>query len=157
MKCVPEWLNCLIMCLIRVGTVCVWNWVLDDFERVCTWRTDEKRAALAWAKIAEDRLCHYAKSRLGELESPERENFSSRRASLAWVRVRSGFLIFHCKRSPPSESSSPKRDNSLAQARPSSLSEIPCRSWALSLFLIKWCCINWIDVIMASLVCDSYA
>jgi len=90
-------------------------------------------------------------------ESPERDNFSFRRASLAWARVRSGFLICHCKRSRPCENSSSKRDNSLAQARPFSLSEIPCRSWVLSLFLIKWCCINWIDVIMASLVCDPYA
>jgi len=42
-----------------------------------------RRVALACAKIPEDHLCHCVKSRLGELELPERDNFLSRRASLA--------------------------------------------------------------------------
>jgi len=115
-----------------------WIWVVLHVKN--RWEIlviSPRRAALAWAKISEDRICHCAKSRLGELESHERENFSSKRAILAWARVRSRLLNCHCKRSRPGESSSPKRDNSLAQARPSSLSEIHCRIWVPSLFLIK--------------------
>jgi len=146
------------------GTACCvklsvgWIWVVLHVKN--RWEIlviSPRRATLTWAKISEDCLYHCAKSRLGELESLERENFSSKRASLAWARDRSGLLNCHCKRSRPGESSSPKRDNSLAQTRPSSLSEIPCRNWVLSLFLIKWSFTNWIDVIMASLVCDPYA
>ena len=144
MKCVHECLNFLIMCLI-----CVWNclcvklsvrWIWAILHVKNRWEILvilPRRATLAWAKISEDRLCHCVKSRLGELESLEWENFSSRRASLAWARVRLWLLNCHYKRSCPGESSSPKRDNSLAQARFSSLSEIPCRNWVLSLFLIK--------------------
>ena len=152
MKCVHEWLNGLIMCLIRV-----WNCLCVKLSVGCFWASlhvknrwevlviSPRRAALAWAKIPEVHLCHCAKSRLDELESPERENFSSRRASLAWARVRSGFLICHCMRSRSGESSSPKRENSLAQARPSSLSEIPCRNWLLYCFWL-------IDVVLLALI-----
>jgi len=116
-NCVGEWLNCMIACLIGA-----WDYWCVKLSGGCFLASlhvknredflvvSPRRVALAWAKIPEDHLCHYAKSRLGELGSPERDNISSRRASLAWARVRPRFVIRHCMMSRPGEINSPKRD-----------------------------------------------
>jgi len=133
------------------------NWVLiDEWEQlcvvnckfsmncvVCMWKQigilmiSPRRAALAWAKIPEIQPCCCARSRIGELVSLEWESLSSRRNSLAWARIRSNFEVALCLKSRPGESGSPKRDNSLAQARSSSLSEIQCRIGFLLYFRLK--------------------
>ena len=104
------------MCLIDV-----WNCLLCEIEFLCELHSSaceeqigilvisSRRAALAWAKISKSRICHYARSRLGELGSLEREILSSKQTNLAWARICSDFLVAHCKWSRPGESSSPMR------------------------------------------------
>jgi len=153
-------MNCVLF--DEYERLCVINFECGMNCVVCMWKQIEilmvspRRAALGWAKIPEAHPWYCARSRLGELVSPERESISSRRDSLAWARIRSDFGVTPCLESRPGESDSPKRDNSLAHARSSSLSEIYCRVWVPSLFLTKWSCAKWIGVIMAYLVCDFY-
>ena len=118
----------------------VWNWVLDEFAWFCMWRTDENPSNFAQAsssRLSENiRGLHLS---LREV-SPRWAGVAWARGplilrtSLAWERIHSWLLNCHCKRSRPGESSLPKWDNSLAQARSSSLSEIHCRIWFPSLF-----------------------
>ena len=62
-------------------------------------------------KHQETHLCCCVKSRLGELESPERETISSRRTSLAWARVCPGFQFLPLLVSRLGETGSPERDD----------------------------------------------
>jgi len=133
------------------------NWVLiDEWEQLCVvnyefgmncvacmWKQigilmiSPRRAALAWAKIPEFHPCCCARSRLGKLVSLERESLSSRRNNLAWVRICSNIGVALCLNSRPGESGSPKRDNSLAHAKSSCLSEIHCRIGFLLYFRLN--------------------
>jgi len=127
----------------------VWNYLLCEIELLCEIRSSAceehieiliilpRRAALAWAKVSESYICLCARSRLGELESLEREIISSKRTSLAWARVCSDSWGAQCKRSRPGESNSPKRDNSLTQARSFSLSEVHCKIGFLLYFRLN--------------------
>ena len=154
------------MCLIDV-----WNYLLCEIGFLYKFRSSvceehieiliisPRRAALAWAKVSESHICHYVRVRLGELESLEREILSSKRTNLAWARIRSDFWVAHCKRSCPSESSSSKRDNSLAQARSSNLSKIHCRIGFLLCFRLNKAMLSelmwWLSILYMSCMNNS--
>jgi len=112
---VIEFLDCVFNSCLKLPVYEIGCWMIlsePGCEEQMTFPGSFAQASSSrLSEIPKDHLCHCTKSRLGELASPDQDNFSSRRASLAWARVRPRFYFCHCKRSRPSESSPPKRDN----------------------------------------------
>jgi len=97
------WIGEWLICVWRIWATACGNRFVIWYFRLGEWLSPER-------KHQETHPCSYAKPRLCELRSLERETLSSKQTNLAWARVRPGFYFLPLLGSRSGETDSPKRD-----------------------------------------------
>jgi len=111
---------CVLLSLWWIWTLACKNRLEDWYFHLGEWLSPKRN-------YQRNHPCSCAKSRLGELESLKRDLFSSKRASLAWARVRPSFYFWPLLESRLGEIDSPEQDglsprlDYLAWARPTTV------------------------------------